>query len=80
MWKKVFDWLDERLGLNDIYKNLLTALSQEATGGTPLAREPVPFFCSGSERDFSHRLLHSFPGIMPTTPFNTSWKASPSAG
>ena len=23
MWKKVFDWLDERLGLNDIYKNLL---------------------------------------------------------
>jgi len=23
MWKKVFDWLDERLGLNDAYKNLL---------------------------------------------------------
>jgi quinol-cytochrome oxidoreductase complex cytochrome b subunit len=23
MWKNVFDWLDERLGLNDIYKNLL---------------------------------------------------------
>ncbi len=23
MWKKVFDWLDERLGLNDIYKNIL---------------------------------------------------------
>src|SRR5574339_39107 len=23
MWKKVFDWLDERLGLNDAYRNLL---------------------------------------------------------
>lgn len=23
MWKKLFAWLDERLGLNDIYKNLL---------------------------------------------------------
>jgi len=23
MWKKVFDWLDERLGLNDLYKNFL---------------------------------------------------------
>ena len=23
MWKKVFDWLDERLGLNDLQKNLL---------------------------------------------------------
>ncbi len=23
MWKKVFDWLDERLGLNDLYKNIL---------------------------------------------------------
>src|SRR5512139_689872 len=23
MWKKVFDWLDERLGLNDAYKSLL---------------------------------------------------------
>jgi len=23
MWKNVFDWLDERLGLNDLYKNLL---------------------------------------------------------
>ncbi len=23
MWKKVYDWLDERLGLNDIYKNIL---------------------------------------------------------
>ena len=23
MWKKLFDWLDERLGLNDAYKNLL---------------------------------------------------------
>ena len=23
MWKKLFDWLDERLGLNTLYKNLL---------------------------------------------------------
>ena len=23
MWKKLFDWLDERLGLNDLYKNIL---------------------------------------------------------
>ncbi|MFT3890300.1 MAG: hypothetical protein QM730_01590 [Anaerolineales bacterium] len=23
MWKNIFDWLDERLGLNDMYKNLL---------------------------------------------------------
>jgi quinol-cytochrome oxidoreductase complex cytochrome b subunit len=23
MWKKVYDWLDERLGLNDMYKNML---------------------------------------------------------
>ena len=23
MWKKVYAWLDERFGLNDLYKNLL---------------------------------------------------------
>ncbi len=23
MWKKVYEWLDERLGLNDLYKNIL---------------------------------------------------------
>ena len=23
MWKNAFDWLDERLGLNELYKNLL---------------------------------------------------------
>ena len=39
MWKKLYAWLDERLGLNDLYNaTCSTAPNPSATGGTPSAR------------------------------------------
>jgi len=38
MWKNVFAWLDERLGLNDLYKNVLDRPEPKVAGGTRSAR------------------------------------------
>ena len=61
MWKKVYEWLDERLGLNDLYKNILDRPEPKGTWWNTLGSASFVFIHpAGRDGDFPDGLLHAF--------------------